>query len=648
MTEKIATPRGMMHIEVNRTSANVKGEVACICPICTPGREPQHQKEKKLSVNIFSNAWRCNHCGAAGYILKDVPDRSNGEKIAYLRRALPMEEKDHNAENLWTWYERTRGIPRSVAIWLGSYVTIKELTLKHAPEGYESLVGQKVKQHVLAFPFLNDGAVVDCQYRDWLKNFTMEYGTDKIFYNLDSVKGKTKVLITEGMIDVASIYTAIGMDTDWAVVSVPNGATISPAEEEIFKQTGNVEVINEVNLSYYLVCQPKFEKIVEYCFAGDADAAGIKLRKSFFRILSADTTKTLSWVDWAQVKRADGSNCKDANDVLLVDPTKIIYCINTRKFTGSTSVRTAIDCKPEIISHYFNGLTMALKSGYPKFDYHFGIKAGDLVIGTGWQGAGKTSFTLNLMLCYAWHYNWKWAIWSPENYPESLIYEQISEILMNKSMDRKSDVKFTVAQIERALVWIHDHFYCIEMKKDITYTPADIRVIATKMVQMYGINGILIDPWNSLLEDDTYYKLGGHKWLENQLTLQNAFSKQYSVTSIILAHPITLDSKDRKGNDDGSFRHPTIYQIDGGKIWSAKADVYFTVHRPNSSNKTDVVTEVYVQKLKVWKLYGIPTGEINPVVFTMDPTTGRFKIGDQFPIDSSTMLNDDKQTEINF
>jgi twinkle protein len=647
MIKKISTSRGMMMVEVDTTKASSKGEVACHCPICTDGRLSKHQKEKKLSVNIITDEWRCNHCGAAGRILKDIPDR-NYERVPYLRKPLPLDIVDDKSEYLWQWLESDRRIPRSIAIWLGIYTTVKGIKLKNVPDEYkEQWQDQFANQYVFAFPFLVDNGVVDCQYRDTWKNFSMESEAEKIFYNIDSLKGKTKVLITEGMIDVASVYTALGTETDWAIISVPNGATISPREIEIYNLTGDVEIIGEVNLEYFLNTQDKFGKIEEICFAGDIDAAGVKLRKSIFRIVAIDKTKMLSLVDWSEIKKPDGTPCKDANDVLKVNPEFIQICIDKRKFTGKTFVKTIIDCMPEIMSHYFNGMVMALKTGWQEFDYHFGMKSGDLVIGNGWQASGKTIFTVNLMLTFAWYYNWKWALWMPENYPESLVYEMLMEVLINRSMNNKSEMHFSVKEIESASKWIHEHFFCIE-ETEVSYTPDDIRRITKSMIRMHGINGLLIDPWNSLLEDETYYKLGGHKWLENQLTIQKSFNKQYGIATIILAHPVTLDSKGRSGNSDGSFSHPTIFQIDGGKIWAAKADVYFTAHRPNPSNQSDRTTEVYVQKLKTWKLYGIPTGEKNPVLFTMEPSSGRFlSVTGNFAFDTQNKFSD-SQTQLIF
>ena len=40
------------------------GENYLICPYCAPHRKPEHQREKKLSINMdkFPKPWRCKHC----------------------------------------------------------------------------------------------------------------------------------------------------------------------------------------------------------------------------------------------------------------------------------------------------------------------------------------------------------------------------------------------------------------------------------------------------------------------------------------------------------------------------------------------------------------------------------------------------------
>ena len=634
-------------VEYDRTRAGSDGEVYVVCPYCSNSRRHGHQKEKKLAINIQTDKWRCNHCGIGGHLLSEQPDRKKGEYIAFLRRALPMELEDHEGTQIWNWYTQERRISMAVALAQGVYVVRKPMMLKNFWD--KAWEGRIANQTCLAFPYLLDDAVVNCQYRDQYKNFTMEKDADRIFYNINSLKGKKKVIITEGMVDVHSVYTALGLETDWAVVSVPNGCTISDTEREVYEKTGNIEIINEVNLDYFTLCWDKFKEIEEFCFGGDIDAAGLKLKKSFFRMLSAEKTRITSEITWNTVISPEGKPSKDANDVLRIDPQLVVKCIEQRRFLGKTYVRTAEECQGEMMSHYFNGFTYALKPGWPIFDIHFGIRTGDLVIGNGWPGSGKSSFLANLILAYAWHYNWKFLLWMPENYPESLVYEWLAEILMNRSMNKDSEIRITIPQLERATKWIHEHFFCIEEQDEVNYTPEDVRNIAKRMVFTHGINALVIDPWNSLLEDDLFYKMGSYGWLKNQLTIQKSFSRQYGITTFIMLHPTTPDVKDKKGNDDGSFRHPTVVMADGGKIWWAKADVFFTIHRPNFSNQTDNATDVYVQKLKTQKLYGVITGESNPVRFLLDCTTGRFTTVDgKFCIDSSKLQDDNTQQEIVF
>lgn len=126
-------------------------------------------------------------------------------------------------------------ISETIAKWLGIYITIRPMKLKNVPDKFEQWRDTFYNQHVFAFHIM-DGAAVNCQYRDSWKNFSMERDADKIMYNIDSVKGKSKVIITEGMIDVASIYTDLGIESEWAVISVPNGATITDAEKEVFEK----------------------------------------------------------------------------------------------------------------------------------------------------------------------------------------------------------------------------------------------------------------------------------------------------------------------------------------------------------------------------------------------------------------------------
>ena len=69
--KKIATSKGVFHIDLTGKQADGKGEVYVTCPICTPARKPEQQKDTKLAINISRepNPCRCNHCGEKGYDL---------------------------------------------------------------------------------------------------------------------------------------------------------------------------------------------------------------------------------------------------------------------------------------------------------------------------------------------------------------------------------------------------------------------------------------------------------------------------------------------------------------------------------------------------------------------------------------------------
>lgn len=55
------------------------GNTRIICPACTPGRKPEHQHERDLSVNVHKGAWFCHHqeCDFAGG-LEDYPGWPGG------------------------------------------------------------------------------------------------------------------------------------------------------------------------------------------------------------------------------------------------------------------------------------------------------------------------------------------------------------------------------------------------------------------------------------------------------------------------------------------------------------------------------------------------------------------------------------------
>jgi twinkle protein len=154
-----------------------------------------------------------------------------------------------------------------------------------------------------------------------------------------------------------------------------------------------------------------------------------------------------------------------------------------------------------------------------------------------------------------------------------------------------------------------NHFAFMYPEDDFTLD--GILKLAVEESQTWGIDAIVIDPWNEVSHniqgrDDLY--------IGSALTKLRRFIREYDAHAFVVAHPVKppLDSKDKNDN----YKCPTLYDIAGGYTWRAKCDYGWAAHR----NPTENVMEVFVQKIKYKSM-----GRLGVVKFDYDVASGRFK-----------------------
>ena len=128
----------------------------------------------------------------------------------------------------------------------------------------------------------------------------------------------------------------------------------------------------------------------------------------------------------------------------------------------------------------------------------------------------------------------------------------------------------------------------------------------------YGINGLIIDPWNTVehnfsgSETETNY-------ISKMLSKISAFAKRYEVHIWIVAHP-----KKMEVNTKGKITVPTLYDISGSANWYNKIDNGIIIHRHKDDMHDRV--GVYSAKIRHQHKNGVP-GLVN---LKYNTTTGRY------------------------
>lgn len=604
--EKIITSKGILDINIPANPrVGENGEYYMVCPICSLERKAEHQKEKKFAINLHKSPrpWRCNHCNESGYIIDE----------AYMERVKikPIIENKNFitiSDSLYRWFHEKRGISKKTLADLDVSASTEPIRQSKRVEGEEEMHGKIINRNCINFKYKKDGLLINIKYRDKVKNFKMIQGASKIFYNIDSIKGKTQAVITEGEFDVLAYHEA-GIDF---AVSVPNGSAISDAEVEEYRKTGKFR--SNLNLEYVDLCIEDFEKIEIIYLATDDDIPGQKLREELSRRLGRHRCR---YIKFSEFKRPDGTPCKDANDVLIHLGKDALKRSLSRSYPYPISgVTTPALYWERMERTYDNGRQKGYSTGYRSLDPHFNWMPGWVVLSNGYPGEGKSSMLYNLIVITTVLYDWKWGIYSPENYPPENVIDTLAEILVGDTADISFGDRMSKERYKNAILnHIDKHFFIVD--NDEGYTPAQLREVKKSLIRQYGINGFITDPWKNLNHD--LGNMNIDMYLQKELSAEVRLSIKNELINVISHHPPT-PPRDK----DKNYPAPSFFELIGGQIWSASSYAMMCIHKHDRASWTNTMTEVHIQKIKEHKLAGIPTDRNNPVLLKFDRRSGRF------------------------
>ena len=588
---------------------SAKGEYYIICPICIMGREPKHQKEAKLGINMHKkpHPWRCNVCGAAGYVIdEEYMANAKIKPIIDVPRSLLL------SEDIIAWFLRTRKLKFDTLDYFKirmSQESILQIKTKH-----ESIKGTYAVRKCVNFPYFRNGMLINVKYRDNDKNFKMITGASKTMYNMDSIKDQEYVIITEGEFDTLAYYQA-GLTS---VVSVPNGATITKKEKEHFEEHGVVDIQSNINLEYLDDCIDDFKDIETIYLATDCDAAGVKLREELARRLGKERCRWIPFNKYAFEETDEKTfMCKDANDILDIHGEKALKdTIHQAIPYPVEGVHSAREYLPEMMVEFDDGRKKGQTSGYISLDAHFNWMRGWLLVINGYPQEGKSSLLFNLICLTTVLYKWKWGLYCPENYPPRNIIDTMTEILVGNT----ADIKFgNRMQRQEYMSAIRDHLgeYIFFLDNELGFTPEELREKKRQMVKQHGIVGFLTDPWKNLRHN--YRGQRDDQYLGYELGEEVRFTTKYNMINIIAHHPPNpIPDKNKQ------ITAPTPFNLTGGAIWFQSAFQIMCVHKHDRDDWSDTIAEIHIQKVKEHKLAGHTTNMSGPVLLRFDRRTNRF------------------------
>ena len=551
------------------------GQVKTKCPKCSQDRKKK--ADPCLSVNIDDGIWNCHNCGWNGGLKKQ--NNFMNEKPFVLPKEINVNQV--YSEKLIKWFY-DRGISSDT------------MMKNRIAEGKEYMPQLGKETTTIQFKYFRDSKLINVKYRDAAKNFKLVKDAERVMYGLDDLLGKKEVIIVEGEMDKLAFYEAGYKNC----VSVPNGAS-------------------NLKMEYLKDFPEGLEKVY---LAVDNDEPGKKLQEELSRRIGRDICYRVTYPD----------GCKDINDVLISYDSDVVKdCIVNAQSYPLEGVLNVNDFDVDIDTLYENGLDRGATINHNSFDNLFSFASSQLTVITGIPTHGKSNFLEHLAMRLSAQHGWKFGVFSPEHYPMQLHFSVLAEKLIGKSFRKITRYdRMTKNELGSAKDFISENFHWIRPDGDV-YKIDSILEAAKGLIRRYGINALIIDPYNKI--DADIGSQNETNFINKFLTKLTIFKQKYDIHIFLVAHPRKMPKK-----DNGMYEVPTLYDVAGSANFYNQVDNGITVYR-DFVNK---LTNIYVQKVKFRHI-----GQIGDTVFKYNLQNGRYsEVGEN--LDNESYLKETQQSMI--
>jgi twinkle protein len=541
------------HVPLKKKGVNFLG----LCPFHV-------EKSPSLTVSESKQIFKCFGCGKSGDAIAFIVEH---EKVSYIeaikkiavKYGIPVEESEKvptarpiprleklDAKTLH-WFENDRRISNN---------TLLRFRITQAMHFMPQL-DQEIE--AICFNYYRNDELINIKFRGPKKSFMMSKNAELIFYNLDAIKDEKECIITEGEIDCLSLYEA-GI---YNAVSVPNGATVG-------KQ----------RLEYLDNCYGYFTGKEKIILATDNDYPGNNLREELARRLGKDRCYQLVYPD----------GCKDLNDVLVKHGKDAVRAVIEAATRWPVEGLMPMDeIFPDVLEYYENG--------YPKgddtkiSDFDLLLAPGELTVVTGIPGSGKDEFVNYITTSLSRYHDWNWGYWGMEERPP-ITTTKLAEKFTGKcfSFRKNPEHRMSRSEFEYAIGMIDKHYHFVQTNK-VDISIEGIIAKAIEMVERFGINGMVISPWNCV-EHKMAAGISETLYISEMLTLLINFLERYGVHCLLIAHPKKME----KNRQTGKYNIPTLYDVSGSANFFNKIHNGLSVYRDFQTNQVDI----YRQKIKNW------------------------------------------------
>lgn len=533
------------------------------------GKCPFHnEKTPSFSVNKAKNIFKCFGCGVSGSGIDFVIKHERTDFIGAVRiiaQKFNIEINETRTKDFVKPIPRLETVSKkTIEFFEGRGISNNTIIRFGVTEAREWMPQFQSETQAICFNYFQEGELVNIKFRGPKKSFKLAKDAKLIFYNLDSLKDDRTAVIVEGEMDCLSMYEA-GVHN---CVSVPNGAA-----------KGNQQ------LQYLDNCWEAFMDKEKIIIAVDNDGPGQILKEELARRLDKSKCYVVEYPE----------GCKDANDVLVKHGKEYLAeMVENAKPYPLHGVLTVEDMAEEIQDMFENGYPKGKAAGIGGFDEHLKFVGGQLTMVTGIPGSGKDEFVNEITMGLAKHHGWKFGICGFEE-PATITVTKLLEKHSRLSFAHRKDPnqRMNEKQYAQAMVFVEDHYKFMNMN-ELEATVDAVIEKAVEMVRRYGINGLVISPWNCF---EHQIPAGSNETLYVSQILGKLITTiaKYDVHCFLIAHPTKI-MKDPK---TGKYQVVTLYNISGSAHFFNKTHNGISVDRDFATG----IVDVYVQKVK-WSWLG--------------------------------------------
>lgn len=251
--------------------------------------------------------------------------------------------------------------------------------------------------------------------------------------------------------------------------------------------------------------------------------------------------------------------------------------------------------RDEVLELYRSGgLPRGRSTGWPSVDKLYTVAMAQWTLVTGHPGSGKSEWLDALMVNLAKREEWKFVIFSPENWPLALHHSKILEKYLGKPFNPGPTERMDEEEIDAGEEWMRGKFIFAKPEQPSLTSILNEAVhhfqYPDGMPRRYNV-GVVVDPWNQL----EHYRPAGMSETEYvSLALSELIRvcREANIHVWLIAHP----SKMWRDRTTGKLPVPTPHDVSGSAHFWNKADNCITIWRDQGEGTAEV--EVHVQKIR--------------------------------------------------